>query len=213
MVKKKNTDLEKKILHENKKNEDLIDTSVIDDSLKEINSTLKILEEKIEAQQDKTNDTEIFPEIKFVSSKIKIAKNKSINEENNSIKKYDLVTRIQHLERKMNDIEVSLLNKEFKQEEILYEKGAIKINEDNLSISEFLNAEENIKEKKKSFFGLFSYLILIFLFIFIFYVFLIYFRNLIIFNFPNTEKYIVHFFEVMKIIKITIFEFINYFNR
>jgi hypothetical protein len=182
-----------RILHENEENEDLMNASVFDDTLKEIDSTLRIFEQKIDYQQVNLNSASVLPGV-----------------ENNLIEMNDLSIRIKNLEIKINEIEISLLKNIPNQKESTNNTGEHKINENNLSLSEAQVIEENYQVKKKSTFGFFFYFALINLIFLILYGSLIYFKDIIILNIPITEQPIIHFFEVVDIIKITVIDFINY---
>ena len=57
------------ILRENKKIEDLMDASVFDETLKEIDSAFKIFEQKTKNRNFVTSDTDILPRINSTFSK------------------------------------------------------------------------------------------------------------------------------------------------
>ena len=194
------------ILYEDRKKEDLMDVSIFDETLKEIDSTLGILEQKTKEHIVDSIETDVLHTIKP-----SFLKNKLINEENNYPEKIDLILRIKNLETKVNEIEVSFLKSESSQVKISNITDEHKINEGSLSLLEIHNIEDNDQEKKKSSLGFFFYLVLINLIFVVLYGSLIYFKSTIILNFPSSEKHIIHFFEIVNIVKATFFEFINYF--
>ena len=194
-------------LHENKKIEDLMDESVFDETLKEIDSAFKIFEQKTKDRNFVTSDADILPRLNSAFSKKDI-----INEEKNLLENNNLILRIKNLEMKINKIEVSLLKDDPDQIKNSNTSNEHKINEDSLSLSEIYNIGDNNHIKKESSLGFFFYIILINLIFLFLYGTLIYLKDIIILNFPFTEKHIIHFFEVANIVKVTISEFINYFK-
>jgi len=170
--------------------ENLIDTSAFDETLKEIDLIINTLEEKIENPLNRSEQLSVLPKIRSVVSKIKIAKKELVSEENNLLKNNNIISRIQNLEAKLDENPKEI--------------GEHKINENNSLVSEINGFEENSEKKNKNSFGFFAYLILIIFIFFIFYGFLIYFKEIIILNFPSSETYIGQFFEIISIIKLTI---------
>ena len=78
---------QKKQLLEKTKNSDIVDTSIFDETLKEIDLILNNLEQKLEVEHDQIKKLDVLPGINSVMSKIHTAKNELVKEENNLIKK------------------------------------------------------------------------------------------------------------------------------
>jgi len=193
------------------KNSEKIDTSIFDETLKEIDQILNNLDQNSKAKYGQFEKLSVLPEIKSVISKIHIAKKELVKEENNLIKDNNLIKRIKKLEENINNSnELFSESSELKKEDTGadYEH---EINTNHLSIDELHNFEDVNEEKKKKF-GFYNYLILIFVIFFALYGTLNISKNFIISKYPITETYIQHFFEITEILKISIlgtYEFIK----
>ena len=195
---------QKKQLLEKTKNSDIVDTSIFDETLKEIDLILNNLEQKLEVEHDQIKKLDVLPDINSVMSKIHTAKNELIKEENNLIKKNNLIKRIEDLEENNNKSnEESLESKKEKQHTIADIKEH-KIDNDLLSIEELQNFHENIEKKVKNSFGFYAYLTIVVVSFLALYGILNISKNLIILKYPNTEVYIDYFYEIIEIIKVTI---------
>ena len=198
------------LLHENKKNMEKIDTSIFDITLREIDRILNTLEKKPAIDQDHSEKPNILPEVKSTISKIYQAKKELLNQENNLIINNNLISRIEALEKIINNSNEHIFQSEELEKETINEFEEHKINKDLLSMEELHNFGENGEKKKRSFFGFYSYLILIIIIFFIFYGTLSVSKNLIIYKYPMTESYILYFYEIIEILKFSIFGFFNF---
>ena len=86
-----------KIIKENRLNSQVIDETVFDETLKEIDQILINLEKKTAVNQDQLENFNVLPEIKTAISKITVAKNELVKEENKFIKDNNLLDRIEDL--------------------------------------------------------------------------------------------------------------------
>jgi hypothetical protein len=71
---------QKKQLLEKTKNSDIVDTSIFDETLKEIDLILNNLEQKLEVEHDQIKKLDVLPDINSLMSKIHTAKNELIKE-------------------------------------------------------------------------------------------------------------------------------------
>ena len=189
------------LLEENKQSSEVMDTSIFDDTLKEIDQILINLEQKIEIEEGQLEKLDVLPKIKSAISKIHVAKNKLTIEENNLVKNNNLIKRIEDLEKNINNLNKPiLLSDEFKKEDI-NEIEEHKIDQNILSTNELHGVDE---KKKKNFFGFYSYVILTIIIFFALYGLLNISRDFIILKYPITEPYIQYFYEIIEILKITV---------
>jgi hypothetical protein len=189
---------------ENKQKPEIMDVSIFDETLNEIDKILNTLEQKSNIERNQLEKLNVLPKIKSAISKIHLAKNELIKEENNLIKKNNLIKRIENLEKKINNSnKTSSLFNELK-DQTINETKEHKIDKNLLSIDRFHDFEENDEKKNKNTFGFYSYLILIIVIFFAFYGTLDISKDIIVLKFPITEPYIQYFFEIVEIIKVSI---------
>ena len=123
-----------------------------------------------------------------------------------------MIKRIEDLEENNNKSnEESLESKKEKQHTIADIKEH-KIDNDLLSIEELQNFHENIEKKVKNSFGFYAYLTIVVVSFLALYGILNISKNLIILKYPNTEVYIDYFYEIIEIIKVTIFNLAGNIN-
>ena len=184
-----------------KQNFESIDTSMYDETLKEIDYILNNLEQKSNIEENQLKKLDVLPEIKTVISKIHLAKNEIVKEENNLIKNNNLIRRIENLEKNTQNLNEPVLLSD----ESINDDKEHKIDGNILSFEETDVLVKNDKKKKKSSFGFYSYLVSIIIIILVVYGTLNISKNLIIKKFPTTELYIQYFFEIIEIVKIIVF--------
>ena len=200
----------KELQLENKQDSTVIDTSIFDEILREIDQILKNLEQKSETEQDQLKKFNILPEIKSAISKIHGAKNELAKEENNLIKNNNLIKRIEDLEKNIkNSNETILLPNKFNKEAD-NEIEEHKIDQNLLSIEELHQFKETEEKKNESTFGFYSYVTLFIIFFFTLYGTLNLSKDLIITKYPMTGPYIQYFNEIIEIVKISIFGLVNF---
>ena len=200
------------LAQENKQELEVMNVSIFDDTLDEIDQILNALEQKSNIKQNHLEKLSVLPKIKSAISKIHLAKNELIKEENNLIKNNNLIKRIEKLEKNINNSsEIDLLSNGL-EDQTLDETKEHKIDKDLLYTDE-LNKFEKNDEKKKSSFGFYSYLILIIFTFCAFYVVLNISKDIIVSEYPTTEPYIQYFFEIVKMISISILGFADFIKN
>jgi len=207
---KKNEIKIEELLKENKQDLQIMDVSIFDDTLKEIDRIINNLEQKIHIGKSGTEKLDVLPEIKSVISKIHEAKNELVKEENNFIKNNNLISRIEDLENNINNSNGPIILSSELEDANANKTAEHKIDQNLLSIDELHYFKEIDEKKKKSFFGFYSYLILILVIFFTLYGTLNVSKDLIISKYAVTERYIQFFYEVVEIIKVSIFGFIYF---
>ena len=109
---KKNETKIEELLNENKQDLQIMDVSIFDDTLKEIDKIINNLEQKIHIVKSGTEKLDVLPEIKSVISKIHEAKNELVKEENSLIKNNSLnITQVNTMLDNM--IEVFLQDEDY----------------------------------------------------------------------------------------------------
>ena len=207
---KKNETKIEELLKENKQDMTIMDVSIFDDTLKEIDQIINNLEQKIHIGKRDTEKLNVLPEIKSVISKIHEAKNELIKEENNLIKNNNLINRIKDLENNTNISNRSIALSNELEDVTGNEIEEHKIDQNLLSIDELHHFKEIDKKKKKRLFGFYGYLILILVIFLTLYGALNISKDLIISKYATTERYIQFFYEIVEIIKVSIFGFIYF---
>ena len=193
-----------------KRNFESIDTSMYDETLKEIDYILNNLEQKSNIEENQLKKLDVLPEIKTVISKIHLAKNEIVKEENNLIKNNNLIKRIEDLEKNIkNSNETILLPNEFNKEAV-NEIEEHKIDQNLLSIEELHKFKETDEKKNESTFGFYSYVTLFIIAFFTLYGTLNLSKDLIVSKYPMTGPYIQYFNEIIEIVKISIFGLVNF---
>jgi hypothetical protein len=210
---KKNETKIEELLNENKQDLQIMDVSIFDDTLKEIDKIINNLEQKIHIVKSGTEKLDVLPEIKSVISKIHEAKNELVKEENSLIKNNNLINRIEDLENNINNSNGSIALSNELEEETTNETVEHKIDQNLLSIDELHHFRETDEKKKGSFFGFYSYVILILVIFFTLYGTLNISKDLIISKYATTERYIQFFYEVVEIIKVSILGFIYFITN
>jgi len=195
----------KKLTGENKENSEVIDASIFDETLTEINQILHNLEQKLEVNQDRLEEFEILPDAKTVMSKFNIAKNELLKKENNPIRNNNLLKRIKDIEKNIKNLNESNLLFNNLEKETASKAGEHEIDKNLLSTEELHAFQENNEKKKKNSIGFYGYLILTIIIFLTFYGILNSFKDLIILKYPYVEAYIIYFYEIIEILKITIF--------
>ena len=189
---------------ESKQNSEIIDSSMFDNTLREIDQILNNLEQNSKGEKNNLEDSDEFTKIKSVISKVHLAKNELIEEGNNFVRNNNLIKRIEILEKNIrNSRKLVTLSDELNNENIAETKEH-KIDLNLLSLNELSNFNENSEKEKENFFGFYSYLFLIFIIFFALYGFLNISKDLIILKYPITRTYIEYFFEIIEIIKLSI---------
>ena len=145
-----------------------------------------------------------MPEIKSVISKIYITRNELTKEENNIIKNNNLLKRIENLEKNINNYDEPALFTHNLKKRTIHEAGEHKIDSNVLSMEELHAFKENDKTKKKNF-GFYGSVILFITIFFSFYGILSVSKGFIVLKYPITEPYIQYFYEIIEIVKVTIF--------
>jgi hypothetical protein len=197
----------KDLIEKNKKNSELIDVSIFDETLKEINQILNNLEQNSELERDGLKKISVLPQAESI-----ISKNDPEKKKENIIKNNNLIKEIEDLEKNINSInEPILLSDEIKNETIS-EIEEHKIDKNLLSKEELDFFKKN-DEKKKNTLGFFGYQILIIIFFFSFFGALKISKNLIISQYPKTEPYIQYFFEAFEMISVTIISFVDFIKN
>ena len=203
----------RKFLQKKEQNSEIINVSIFDETLKEIDQTLTHLEQKLEIEQEPLEKINVLPQVKSAISKINIAKNVLTKEEINLIKNNNLLKRVEGLEENINNLKKQiLLSGELKKETISEIKDH-EIDKNLLSMEELHAFEKNDEKKEKILFGFYGYLILTIVIFLTFYVALKILNESIILKYPILEPYINYFFEVIKILKVTIFGLLNYIKN
>ena len=203
----------RKFLQKKEQNSEIINVSIFDETLKEIDQTLTHLEQKLEIEQEPLEKINVLPQVKSAISKINIAKNVLTKEEINLIKNNNLLKRVEGLEENINNLKKQiLLSGELKKETISEIKDH-EIDKNLLSMEELHAFEKNDEKKEKILFGFYGYLILTIVIFLTFYVALKILYESIILKYPILEPYINYFFEVIKILKVTIFGLLNYIKN
>ena len=192
------------LLQENKQNSEVMDGSIFDETLKEINQILSTLEQKSEVEQEQLGKLKVLPEIKSAISKIHQAKDELVKEDNNLIKNNNLLKRIEELEKNINNPNKGSIPTNELKNETLTESKEHSIDKNLLSIGELHDFEKNDEILKKSSFGFYSYLILIVFIFFALYGTLNISKDLIIYKYPMTEPYIQYFYEIIEVLKFSI---------
>lgn len=198
-----------KQLFENSKNINALDTSLFDETLKEIDQILNDLEQKLDGAQNQSEKQNVLPELNSAISKIHTAKNELIKEENIVIKNNDLVKRIEALEKNDKRKNIDLLENKLLNQETVSEIKEHEIDKTLLSIDELHNFSNVVEKKKKSSLGFYSYLVIFLIFFLTCYGILNFSKELIILKYPFTKIYIEYFYEIIEIIKITFLNFIE----
>jgi hypothetical protein len=194
-------------------NSEIANVSIFDETLKEIDQTLTHLEQKLEIEQEPLEEVNVLPQVKSAISKINIAKNVLTKEENNLIKNNNLLKRIEDVEENINNLKKQIsLSGELKKETISEIKDH-EIDKNLLSIEELHAFEKNDEKKEKILFGFYGYLILTIVIFLTFYGALKILNESIILKYPILEPYINYFFEVIKILEVTIFGLLNYIKN
>jgi hypothetical protein len=196
-----------KIIKENRLNSQVIDETVFDETLKEIDQILINLEKKTAVNQDQLENFNVLPEIKTAISKITVAKNELVKEENKFIKDNNLLDRIEDLEKNIIHSNKPMLLSDDLEKETISEIKEHEIDKNILTLEELHTFEENNKKIKKNSFNFYSYLIITIIMFFALYGALTISKDLIILKYPVTESYINYFYEIVEILKITIFGF------
>ena len=191
-------------LQANKQNSEDVDSSIFDETLKQINQILNNLEQKSEIEKKELEKLNILPEIKSVISKIYITRNELTKEENNIIKNNNLLKRIENLEKNINNYDEPALFTHNLKKRTIHEAGEHKIDSNVLSMEELHAFKENDKTKKKNF-GFYGSVILFITIFFSFYGILSVSKGFIVLKYPITEPYIQYFYEIIEIVKVTIF--------
>jgi hypothetical protein len=191
-------------LQANKQNSEEVDSSIFDETLKQINQILNNLEQKSEIKKKELEKLNILPEIKSVISKIYITRNELTKEENNIIKNNNLLKRIENLEKNINNYDEPALFTHNLKKRTIHEAGEHKIDSNVLSMEELHAFKENDKTKKKNF-GFYGNVILFITIFFTFYGILSVSKGFIVLKYPITEPYIQYFYEIIEIVKVTIF--------
>ena len=197
----------------NKKNPEIIDTSIFDETLKEIDEILNNLEQTSEKNQNQLERLNVLPEVKSAISKIHLAKKELVEEENNLIKDNNLLKRIKKLEENINNSNEFISHTNELKRGSNNEVQEHRIDKDLLSMSELHNLGEINKKKEKSSFSFYNYLILIFAVFFTLYGTLSISKDLIISKYPIAENSIQYFFEIIEIVKITIIGFFTFIKN
>jgi hypothetical protein len=192
------------LLQENKQNPEVMDGSIFDETLKEINQILSTLEQKSEVEQEQLGKLKVLPEIKSAISKIHQAKDELVKEDNNLIKNNNLLKRIEELEKNINNPNKGSIPTNELKNETLTESKEHSIDKNLLSIGELHDFEKKDEILKKSSFGFYSYLILIVFIFFALYGLLNISKDLIIYKYPMTEPYIQYFYEIIEVLKFSI---------
>ena len=202
-----------KLLEESRQKSSSVDTSMFDETLEEINQILTSLEQKSEVDKNELENQNLLPEIKSAISKINVAKNELTKVESNFIKNNNLLERIELLEKNISNSNKTKLIFDNLEEETDGEIKEHKINKHLLPIEELYAFEESDKRKKKNSFGFYSFLVLTIVILLTLYGILSISKDLIILKYPITESYINYFYEIIEIIKITIFSLYGFFKN
>ena len=196
-----------KLIKENRLNSQIIDETVFDETLKEIDQILINLEKQTAVNQEQLENFNILPEIKTAISKINVAKNELVKEENKFIKNNNLLDRIEDLEKNIIHSNKPMLLSDDLKKESISEIKEHEIDKNILTLEELHTFEENNKNIKKNSFNFYSYLMITIVMFFVLYGALTISKDLIILKYPVTESYINYFYEIVEILKITIFGF------
>ena len=197
----------KELLKKNKQETEVIDTSLFDETLEEIRQILKNLE------KDEFEKHDTIPEIKSTVSKIHLTENEHSDEKNKQIKNYDLIKRIEYLEKSIAYLNKSSLLSDKLEGKSSNEFEEHKIDRSLLSIDELHEFKEKEEIKKKNFFGFYSYSVLTILIFFMFYEILNLSKDWIVLEYPELGKNINYLFETVEMIKISIFNFFNFIEE
>ena len=193
------------LIDDNKKGYELMDESIFDKTLKEIDEILNRLEQKSEANQKQLEKLDVLPEIKSALSKINLAKSELMEKETNLLKNNNLLNRIEELEKNINSPSKQIFFSDDSKKDTNNEIKEHKIDESFLSLQELHNFKENDENKKKNYFGFYSYLIMSIVIFLTIYGVLNISKDLIILKYPISEPYINYFYEIIEIFKIIIF--------
>ena len=196
-----------KLIKENRLNSQIIDETVFDETLKEIDQILINLEKQTAVNQEQLENFNILPEIKTAISKINVAKNELVKKENKFIKNNNLLDRIEDLEKNIIHSNKPMLLSDDLKKESISEIKEHEIDKNILTLEELNTFEENNKNIKKNSFNFYSYLMITIVMFFVLYGALTISKDLIILKYPVTESYINYFYEIVEILKITIFGF------
>ena len=202
-----------KLVKENRLNLQVTDESIFDETLKEIDQILFRLERKSGAEQGQLDKLNVLPEIKNAISKINIAKNELTKEENKFIKNNNLLDRIEDLEKNIIYSNKPILLSDELKKEAISETKEHEIDKNILSLEELHTFEENNKIIKKNSFSFYRYLVLTIIVCLALYGALTISKGLIILKSPITESYINYLYEIVEILKITIFGFFTFIKN
>ena len=194
-----------KLIDENKSYE-LMDESIFDKTLKEIDQILNRLEQKSEINQKQLEKLRVLPEIKSALSKFNLAKNEITEKEINLLKNNNLLNRIEDLEKNINSPSKQIYFSNDSNKETNSEIKEHKIDESLLSLQEMHDFKENDQRKKKKYFGFYSYLVMSIIIFLTIYGVLNISKDLIISKYPISEPYINYFYEIIEIFEIIIFD-------
>jgi len=212
-INKENEADTEEFLQDNREDTRLIDVTIFDETLKEIEKILNNLEQKMQTEEISLEKLNVLPEIKSAISKIHGAKNELIKKENIFIKDNDLLRRIENLEKNINHAnDPILLSKESKNETVS-EIEEHKIDLNLLSLEELHNFKKNDEKKEDSPFGFYSYVIFILVIFFTLFGILNISKDLIIFKYPKMIPYIEYFNEIIEILKVSILGFISFITN
>ena len=202
----------KEFLEEDKQGSKLIDESIFDETLEEIDQILFDLEKKIKVVPNISENPNILSELNDVAQKMHVAKNELTKEEGNFFVRNNVLKRIEDIEKNIkNQNDPNLIFNDLKKHTIEDTKEHV-IDNNLLSIKELHAFEENGKKERKNSFGFYKYLVLIIVSFLAIYFILNFSKDLIIFKYPALEPYIKYFYEIIEILKITTISLLGFIN-
>jgi hypothetical protein len=201
------------LLQENKQKTKVIDTSIFDDTLSEIDKILNNLEEKSETGLIQARKIIVPNDEESTISNIPIKREKLVEEENNIITNNNLIKRIKELEKNISNSSQTILPSSETKEEISVKNKEHDIDKNLLSTEEIHDFEKNTEKEKKNFLGFYSYLILIIVILATLHWTIGVSKDFIILKYSITEPYIKNYYELVEIVKFVILDLSDFIKN
>jgi hypothetical protein len=201
------------LLQENKQKTKVIDTSIFDDTLSEIDKILNNLEEKSETGLIQARKIIVPNDEESTISNIPIKREKLVEEENNIITNNNLIKRIKELEKNISNLSQTILPSSETKEKISVKNKEHDIDKNLLSTEEIHDFEKNTEKEKKNFLGFYSYLILIIVILATLHWTIGVSKDFIILKYSITEPYIKNYYELVEIVKFVILDLSDFIKN
>lgn len=201
------------LLQENKQKTKVIDTSIFDDTLSEIDKILNNLEEKSETGLIQARKIIVPNDEESTISNIPLKREKLVEEENDIITNNNLIKRIKELEKNISNSSQTILPSSETKEEISVKNKEHDIDKNLLSTEEIHDFEKNTEKEKKNFLGFYSYLILIIVILATLHWTIGVSKDFIILKYSITEPYIKNYYELVEIVKFVILDLSDFIKN